>query len=201
MKSIALLAAAASMLLAQKPLASTMLAQKPLIEGNPASAVRVIIYEDLQCPDCANFRAEMDKVLLPRFATTVAFEHRDFPLAKHPWARKASIAARFFASVTPEIGIEFRRETMAHLREIKPEVFNDHVAKFARAHNIDAIKAVAALDDVANAAAVEADFQDGTARGVAHTPTVLIDGEAFVERFSIEDVIKSIEQALKAITK
>ena len=191
MKTIALLVAAAS----------ALLAQPPLIEGNSASPVRVIVYEDLQCPDCANFRVEMEKVLLPRFAKTVAFEHRDFPLAKHAWARKASIAARFFASVTPEIGLEFRRETMAHLREIKPEAFNEHVAAFARAHNVDASKAVAALEDSTIAAAVEADYQDGVARGVAHTPTVLVDGEPFVERFPIEDVIKSIEKALKASAK
>ena len=190
MKTIALLAAA-----------SALLAQEPLIEGNPASPVRVIVYEDLQCPDCANFRVEMDNVLLPRFAKTVAFEHRDFPLAKHAWARKASIAARFFGSVTPEIGLEFRRETMRRLREIKPEAFNEHVAAFARAHNVDAGKALAALEDPAIAAAVEADYQDGVARGVAHTPTVLVDGEPFVERFPIEDVVKSIEQALKASSK
>ena len=38
-------------------LASTMgpAAAQPLIEGNRNSAVRVTIYEDLQCPDCAAF--------------------------------------------------------------------------------------------------------------------------------------------------
>ena len=65
-----------------------------LIEGDPKSSVRVIIYEDLQCPDCADFRRMLDTQLLPRFAAKVAFEHRDFPLAKHAWARKAAIAAR-----------------------------------------------------------------------------------------------------------
>lgn len=174
---------------------------QPLIEGNPASPVRVLVYEDLQCPDCANFRAEMEKELLPRFAKNVAFEHRDFPLAKHAWARKASIAARFFAGVSLETGVEFRRVTMTKLREIKPEDFNQHVSDFAKAHKVDPARALAALDDPALAAAVEKDYQEGVARGIAKTPTVLVDGEPFIERFPIADVIKSIESALAAYKK
>ena len=84
-------------------LAATVLVVMPvfpaaqhLIEGLAQSPVRVIVYEDLQCPDCADFRVMLDEKLLPRFASTVRFEHRDFPLAKHAWARKAAIAARFF---------------------------------------------------------------------------------------------------------
>lgn len=178
-----------------------LFAQQPLIEGNSSSPVRVIIYEDLQCPDCATFRMMMDQTLLPHFQSTVAFEHRDFPLAKHAWARKAAIAARFFATISPAAGIEFRRGTMAHLREITPETFTHHVAEFARAHNADPAKAVAALDDPALAAAVEKDYQEGVARGVAHTPTVLVDGEPFVETFPVADVVQSIERALAATKK
>ena len=32
-------------------------AERGPVEGLPASAVRVVVYEDLQCPDCAAFRA------------------------------------------------------------------------------------------------------------------------------------------------
>lgn len=171
-------------------------AQKPLIEGDPSSSVRVVVYEDLQCPDCAVFRDMMDQTLLPQFRATVAFEHRDFPLAKHAWARKASIAARYFATISPETAIEFRRVTMAHLREITADTFNDHLAAFARGHHVDPEKALAALDDAQLAAAVEADFQEGVARGIAHTPTVLVNGEPFIESFPVEDVAKSISRAL-----
>jgi len=181
--------------------ASMLMAQKPLVEGNPQSAVRVIVYEDLQCPDCADFRKLMDEAVLPRFKATVAFEHRDFPLAKHDWARKASIASRFFATVSPETAIEFRQTTMAHQPEIALETFNAHVSAFARAHKVDPAKAIAALDDPALAAAVEKDYQDGVARGIARTPTVLVNGEPFIETFPVEDLIKSIERELAAARK
>ena len=68
-------------------------ADQHVIEGALQSPVRVLIYEDLQCPDCTDFRRMLDTQLLPRYAAKVRFEHRDFPLAKHVWARKAAISA------------------------------------------------------------------------------------------------------------
>ena len=65
--------------------------QEYVVEGNKSSAVRVIAYEDLQCPDCAVYRKMLDEKLLPKYGGTVAFEHREFPLRKHQWARPASI--------------------------------------------------------------------------------------------------------------
>ena len=94
-------------------LAGGLLAQKPIVEGRADSPVRAVIYEDLQCPDCAAFCRMMDEKLLPEYGGKVAFVHRDFPLAKHAWARRAAIAARFFTDRKPELGLEYRRYTMA----------------------------------------------------------------------------------------
>jgi protein-disulfide isomerase len=167
-----------------------------LVEGRPDSPVRVMIYEDLQCPDCADFRAMLDSKLLPRYGDKVAFLHRDFPLAKHAWARRAAIAARFFASRGDKLALEYRRQTMAHLREIKPDNFNERLAAFAREHGIKPEDAIAALDDPALAALVEKDFQDGVARGISRTPTVLVNGKPFIETFTFEEISKGIDEAL-----
>jgi protein-disulfide isomerase len=183
-------------LLAVIALAQASFAAVPhLVEGNPNSPVRVIIYEDLQCPDCANFRVMMDRQILPEYADKAAFEHRDFPLPKHKWARKAAISARYFATLKPELAIEWRRYALAHLREIAPETFDAKLSEWAGAHGVDASKALAALDDKTLAAAIEDDYQEGIARGIAHTPTVLVDGEPFIETFSFEDIAKSLDKA------
>jgi protein-disulfide isomerase len=169
-----------------------------LIEGAAQSPVRVVIYEDLQCPDCADFRVMLDEKLLPRYAATVRFEHRDFPLAKHAWARKAAIAARFFEESRPGLGLAYRKYSMANLREISADNFNDRLAQFAKDHAVDPAKALASLDDARLAALVEDDYQDGVARGIAHTPTVLVNGHPFVETFPVEDVAKAIDAELAA---
>jgi protein-disulfide isomerase len=74
----------------------TGMAAERFIEGTANSPVKVLIYEDLQCPDCADLRHMLDDRLLPKYGSRVTFEHRDFPLTKHAWARKAAVAARFF---------------------------------------------------------------------------------------------------------
>jgi len=171
-------------------------AQQPLVEGFAESKVRVLIYEDLQCPDCAAFRRMMDDKILPRYGTRVAFVHRDFPLAKHAWARRAAIAARYFGDHKPELGLAYRRQIMATIRETTPDNFNSRLSQFARDNGLDPAPVLAALDDAHLAALVERDFQDGVARGVIHTPTVFVNGNPFIERFSFEDVSQALDDAL-----
>jgi protein-disulfide isomerase len=171
-------------------------AEQPMVEGRTESKVRVLIYEDLQCPDCAEFRRMLDEKILPRYAERVAFVHRDFPLAKHAWARKAAIAARYFSEVKPELGLAYRRHIMSTIQETRADNFNDKLSAFARDNGVDPAHAVAALDDRQLAALVERDFQDGVARGVAKTPTVFVGGKPFIEHFSFENISQSIDEAL-----
>jgi protein-disulfide isomerase len=172
-------------------------AVKVSVEGNPASPVRVIIFEDLQCPDCADFRTMLDRQILPKYGARAAFEHRDFPLAKHKWARPAAIAARYFETVNGNTAIEWRRYAMGHQHDITAENFNAKLSDWAREHGVDPGKAVAALADRDLAAAVEDDYQDGIARGIAHTPTVLVDGEPFIETFTFEEIAAGLDKAIR----
>lgn len=174
---------------------------EPPVEGNRQSAVRVIAYEDLQCPDCAAYRRMMDEQLLPKYRDRVAFEHRDFPLAKHKWARHAALAARYFDSINGTLGVGYRRYVMANMAAITPETFETKLRDWAMAHGVDGEKAVSALNDAGLAKLVEADLQEGIARGVARTPTVFVNGEPFIERFTAEEISKSIDAALAATTK
>jgi protein-disulfide isomerase len=171
-------------------------AERPLVEGLAESKVRVLIYEDLQCSDCAVFRRMMDDKILPRYATRVAFVHRDFPLAKHAWARRAAIAARYFGNRKPELGLAYRRQIMATMKETTPDNFNSRLSQFAKDNGLDPAPVLAALDDARLAALVERDFQDGVARGVVHTPTVFVNGSPFIERFSFEEISQALDDAL-----
>ena len=177
-----------------KPSSSS--SSRPLVEGNPFSSVRVLMYEDLQCGDCLVLRQMMDSTLLPRFGSKVAFEHRDFPLPKHSWAREAAQASHFFAAIEPELALEFQRQTLTARREITAESLHRHVADFARAHGQGPVKAARALTDPAMAAAVEANYREGIARGVEKTPTVFVNTQAFVEVFTATAISKSIRAAI-----
>ena len=169
--------------------------QRP-VEGNPTSTVRVVIYEDLQCSDCAAFRRMLDDKLLPRYGERVAFEHRDFPLAKHAWARRAAVAARFFSARDSRLGLEYRRDTMARQAEITADNFEQQMADFSRRHQVDPAAARRALDDPVLAGDVQKDYEEGVARGVSHTPTAFVNGRPFVESFTLEEISKGIDEAL-----
>lgn len=171
-------------------------AGQPLIEGQARSAVHVLIFEDLQCPDCAEFRLMMDEKLLPRYEASVTFEHRDFPLSKHPWARKAAIASRALLEINPKLALDFRREIMAHNQETTTATFNDRVTSFANTHNVKPVRILASLNDPKLNALVEKDIQDGVSRGVAHTPTVFVNGQPFVETFTFEEISQAIDEEL-----
>jgi len=172
------------------------LAAQGLVEGRAGSPVRVIIYEDLQCPDCANFRVMMDQKILPKYGDRVEFVHRDFPLAKHAWARRAAIAARYFTEKDAKLGLEYRRHTMATQAGATADNFKDRVAEFARQHGIQPEEALAALDNPHYAELVEKDYQEGVGRGIVHTPTALVNGTPFIEVFTFEEISKGIDDAL-----
>lgn len=178
--------------------ATSLLTAEAVVEGNPKSPVRVVAYEDLQCGDCAVYRRMLDEHLLPKFGATVAFEHRDFPLPKHKWARNAAILARHFDAIHGALGIEFRRWLYSNIPNISPENFNDKVSEWAKAHGQDPGAAVKALSNGALSKLVEDDYQEGIARGVARTPTVLVNGEPFIEPSSPDEITAAIQAALAA---
>jgi protein-disulfide isomerase len=176
-------------------------AMEHVVEGNVRSAVRVIAYEDLQCGDCAAYRNMLEEKLLPKYGGSVAFEHRDFPLPKHPLAHAAAVAARYFETVNAETGIAFRRYCFNKLASITPLAFKVKLGEFAFDHRIDPASAVAALNDPKLAAAVDEDHREGVALGVTRTPTVFVNGDAYVETFSLRDISNAIDAALSATEK
>ena len=167
------------------------------VEGNEASSVRVIIYEDLQCPDCAEFRKAMDGILLPRYGTTVAFEHRDFPLPKHAWAKEAALAARYFQALDPTTAVEFRRHVQRRISEVNSHGFRAELSEFCRRKGLDADKALASLTNEANARAVEADFQEGVTAGIRKTPTLIVGDKSFVETIDLAELQRVLDALLR----
>ncbi|MCC6861970.1 MAG: thioredoxin domain-containing protein [Bryobacterales bacterium] len=186
------LALAATLLVSGLPLR----AQQLPIEGRADSPVRVLIFEDLQCPDCARFRQMLETKLLPMYGARVAFVHRDFPLPRHAWARQAAIASRYLETRKPGLGAGFRREALMSLARIRETGFEKFLESFVRGKQLDAAAAAASLQDPNLQALVEKDFQEGVARGVSKTPTVIVNGKPFIETFTFEEISAAIEQAL-----
>ncbi|MEJ7607089.1 MAG: thioredoxin domain-containing protein [Bryobacteraceae bacterium] len=155
----------------------------------------VVSYEDLQCPDCAIYRRMVDNDLRERFGANVAFEHRDFPLAKHDWARAAAVASRYFYFIDAELGNQFRAYCYKGQPGISKANFEEKLFEFGTSHGLQSHVLNAALQDEASIQAVERDYQEGVARGVERTPTVFVNAQMLVEKFTAEELSKAIEKA------
>jgi len=182
-----------------------MLAAGPLLaagrsdvtEGNPQSPVRVIIYGDLQCSDCAKLRTLLDEKILPRYGSRVAFVHRDFPLGKHEWARQAAMAGRWVYEQDHDAGIAFRREIMAEQNSVTAQNLKAWLSEFAARNRLDPRGIVGAVSDPRLAALVDQDLATGAARSVTRLPAVFVGGQTLVETILEDDLVRALDDALK----
>jgi protein-disulfide isomerase len=167
-----------------------------VVEGNPASPVKVLIYDDLQCGDCARFRVMLDERVLPKYGAKVAFIHRDFPLGKHDWARPAAVAARWVWDQDHTDGITIRRELLAEQDHITLRSLNGWLLNFAARNHLDQKGIIDSLTDPKFNTLVDQDRQAAVARGVERTPTVYVGGVSLVETILYEDLARALDEAL-----
>jgi protein-disulfide isomerase len=176
---------------------ATVLASRiDVVEGNPASSVRVVIYEDLQGGNCLSLRGLLDQKILPKYGSRVAFVHRDLPLGRHDWARPAAIAGRWVYEQSPRLGIVFRQEIMSEQEHISADSLKPWLVEFAARNHLDQKGILGCLTDRAMDSLVEQDHLGAAARGVTHTPTVYVGNQALVETITYEDLARLIDVEL-----
>ena len=172
-------------------------ASSDVVQGTPGSSVKVVIYDDLQCSDCARFQTMLDEKLLPKYGGRVAFIHRDFPLPKHEWARPAAIAARWVYEQNSALGAAIRRELLAEQTGITSQSLKPWLSEFALRNKLNPKGIIDALSDPRLIALVEQDIQSGRGRAVTRTPTAFLGGQSFIETILYEDVARALDEALK----
>ncbi len=161
--------------------------------GNAQSKVRVIVYQDLECPYCAQWHAAFVADTIPRYGSRVAFEFRDFPLDLHPWAFDAAVLARYFDTRGAAVGMAFRDYCFTHRNGIIPSNLMQQAADFGRGYGVTPQELTAALQREDLRALVQTDQARADVDHVAHTPTVLMNG---VEAPSPDVLTAMLDQAL-----
>ena len=136
----------------------------------------IVVFEDLQCPDCARAHPE----LLEASATLgVPLVIHDFPITRHVWAFPAAILARHFTAESATLGVEFRSFIFQNQREIKPEDLRQFGERFAQEHQL---VLPADVDPEGKLQAlVQADFDLGMRIRLEYVPLILVvarDGDA-----------------------
>lgn len=182
-------------------LASLALAQNvnPALRPPKGAQVAIVVFEDLECPDCARAAP-----LLEEAAKTygIPVVRHDYPLQIHPWAYQAAILARYFDTHAKKLGNEFRDTVFQSQREITQDNLRAFAEKFASEHKIDLPFVIDPQGKLA--ALVEADRNLGNSLRLDHTPTIYVvsaknTSKPFVEvvdrsqLFQLIDTMKSGE--------
>lgn len=152
-----------------------------ILKPPKGAAVAIVIFEDLECPDCARAAPLVEQA--SRTYKIPVVRH-DFPLQMHPWAYDAAILARYFDTHSKAVGNEFRDTVFQHQIEITKETLRSFAEKFAAAHKVDLPFVIDPEGKLA--ALVNADKNLGQILELQHTPTLYVvsnkrTGTPFVE--------------------
>jgi protein-disulfide isomerase len=168
-----------------------------ILKPPKGSSVAIVIFEDLECPDCARAAP-----LVAEAARTykIPLVRHDFPLPMHPWAYDAAILARYFDTHSKAMGNEFRDTVFRHQLEITKETLRPFAEKFAAAHKVDLPFVVDPEGKLAKL--VEGDRELGKQLDLQHTPTLYIvsnkhAGTPFVEVVDRNQLFQQIDMMKK----
>ncbi len=153
----------------------------PALRPPKGATVALVIFEDLECPDCARAAPLLEEA--SRTYKIPVVRH-DFPLPMHPWAYEAAILARYFDTHSKVLGNDFRDTVFKHQIEITKDTLRPFAEKYAASHKIELPFVVD--PDGKLAKLIEADKAAGTQLNLQHTPTLYVvsnkhTGTPFVE--------------------
>ena len=160
----------------------------------PGAQVAIVVFEDLQCPDCARAAP-----LLAEAARTykIPLVRHDFPLPMHNWSFDAAIFARFFDTKSQKLGDEFRDYIFSNQPQITRATLRRFAEDFAADHKVDVPFVVDPRGELEKK--VKADYALGQAIGLQHTPTIYVvsnkeSGTPFVEVVDRSQLFQLIDQ-------
>ncbi|MFB3815675.1 MAG: DsbA family protein [Terriglobales bacterium] len=159
--------------------------------------VALIVFEDLQCPDCARAHALLEEAARTYKIPLVRY---DFPLPMHDWAFEAAVIARYFDTKPKKLGDEFRAAIFKNQQKITKDNLRTFAEQFAQMQKTTLPFACDPQGKLA--AAVRADRDLAQRLGLQHTPTIYVvnnsrEGTPFVEVVDRGQLFQMID-AMKA---
>jgi len=153
----------------------------PALRPPKGSQVAIVVFEDLQCPQCRRVAPILEQASK---TYKIPLVRHDFPLPMHNWSYDAAVMARFFDETSKELGNEFRDYIFSNQLEINPQNLRGYAEKFAAEHKIGLPFVIDPQGKFA--AEVNADRDVGKAIKLEHTPTVYVVSTRHPEKPYVE---------------
>jgi protein-disulfide isomerase len=172
-------------------------AVNPVLKPPKGAQVAIVVFEDLECPDCRRAAPLVEEAAKTYKIPVV---RHDFPLPFHKWSFDAAVIARYFDTHSKQLGNQYRDYMFEHQPEVTAENLRAFSEKFAADHKVDLPFVVDPQGKLA--AAVVADRDLGKSIHLEHTPTIYVvsnktQGKPFVEVVDRTQLFQLID-AMKA---
>ena len=169
----------------------------PVLRPPKGARVAIVVFEDLQCPDCRRAAPLVEEASKTYKIPVV---RHDFPLPFHSWSWDAAILARYFDTHSKALGNDFRDYIFSNQLEVTPQNLRGYAEKFAAEHKVELPFVVD--PDGKLAALINADKQLGKDINIQHTPTLYVvsnkrKGKPFVEVVDRSQLYALIDTMLK----
>jgi protein-disulfide isomerase len=165
-----------------------------------AGSVRIDVYEDLACPGCQEFQADVFPELEAEVldADAAEYRHIDFPLpADEDWSVPYANAARAVQAATGTDDdpagtfFDYKRAVMS-ANDPDDEALAELAAGEA---DLDSNIVGDALAEGTYYPTLAADWDRADSDGVDRTPTVVIDGETVDDPLDTDEVLSMVDDA------
>lgn len=150
-------------------LASAAFAQQSALRPPAGHRMAILVWEDLECPACSRADATLVQA---QHNYNIPLVRHDYVIASHPWSRDAHIMARYFDTLSPALGEQFRQYIFRNQTQIYRGSLRNYAERFAAAHHAT----FPSFYDPSGKlqAKVDADIQLGNSLGIHQTPTIYI---------------------------
>lgn len=161
--------------------------------------VQLVIFQDFECPHCAEFSEENGQAIqkaVDAGDATVEYRNLNFldGTTRDQYSSRAATAAYLVAEqVTPDQYLDFEAEVLS--RHGSGGLSNEQLAEIAGKHGADLT--ADRLDENTYRPMVDVASRESLVNGIAGTPTVFVDGS----RYEQGDFSKTLKDAVKAKDK
>jgi protein-disulfide isomerase len=161
-----------------------------ILQPPPGAKVAVIVWEDLECPQCARMAPY---VMQAEQKYSIPVIRYNYPLPQHTWAMNAAVMAEYFKTKSPKLGVEFREYIFENQAKITRFNLQRIADEFAQKH--DAPLPFLLDPQGKLRAAVQHDKALGDQVGVSYTPTIyVVSKNNHVEVKDPSELFSTIEQ-------
>jgi protein-disulfide isomerase len=185
-------------------------AGRPSRGASPSQAkVTVVVYDDFQCPYCAQGYKTLMSEILPEYKQNVRIVYKDFPLEQiHPWAIRAAVNANCLFDQKNEAYWDFADYVHASQKEIrgadkeKPvpaqlATLDGAALSYGSKYGLD-MNRLQACVKAQDESTVRASMKYGDETlGIESTPTIFINGERIEGAIPADELRKVLNSALR----